>query len=531
MSAIIVKTQMRRPLTTALLCGVLCFLCAAPGPPPKKPKLILAVVVDQFRYDYMQRFRADYTAGFKRILEQGAVFEDAHHIHFPTVTAVGHSTFLSGATPNLSGIVGNEWFDRETGKNVTSVSDPSTKLLGTDSGADGSSPRRMLVSTLGDEIKMSGQQSKVIGVSIKDRAAILPAGHMADGAYWFDNKSGHWVTSTYYKEALPDWVEKINAAKPSAHAEHGVWYPLNSKPGAAKPYCSMDGTDGIKKCPSLEASPWGNEMIEDFAEHALTAEKLGQHTGTDVLAVSFSSNDYVGHAVGPDDPEVRDISVRTDRLLGKLLDYVDKTVGLSNVVFVMTADHGVAPVPEVNTARHMIGGRNSESELTKAMNEALVAKYGPGKWIEGGTGTNSYMNVQLIESKKLDLAEVELTAAGAARRTPHVFRVYTGEQLLTNRVLDDTITTAVLNGFYRSRSGDVMVIPEEFYIYSASGTTHGTPFNYDSHVPVIFMAPGIRPGHYYQKIAVNDIAPTLCAIAGVEEPSGSVGRVLQEMWQ
>jgi arylsulfatase A-like enzyme len=293
----------------------------------------------------------------------------------------------------------------------------------------------------------------------------------------------------------------------------------------------MDGANGIKKCASLDASPWGNEMIEEFAEQALTAEKLGTHTGTDVLAVSFSSNDYVGHAVGPDDPEVHDISVRTDRLLGKLLDYVDKNVGLANVVFVMTADHGVVPVPEVNTARHMIGGRNSESDLTKAMNDALVAKYGPGKWIAGGTGTNSYMNTQLIESKKLDLAEVELTAANAARRTPHVFRVYTAEQLLANQVLDDTITAAVRNGFYRTRSADVMVIPEAFYIYSASGTTHGTPFNYDSHVPVIFMGFGIKPGHYYQKIAVNDIAPTLCAIAGVEEPSGSVGRVLQEMWQ
>ncbi len=246
---------MKRTFATALLCGA---LWAAPGIPPRKPKLILAIVVDQFRYDYLQRFRADYTAGFKRLLEQGAVFEDAHHIHFPTVTAVGHSTFLSGATPNLSGIVGNEWFDRDAGKNVTSVSDSTTKLLGADSPAEGSSPRRLLVSTLGDEIKMiSGQQSKVIGISIKDRAAILPVGHMADGAYWFNNKSGHWVSSSYYMVSLPDWVEKANANKPSANSEHGVWTRLNSTPGSVKPYCSMDGDapGGIIKCPSLEATP------------------------------------------------------------------------------------------------------------------------------------------------------------------------------------------------------------------------------------------------------------------------------------
>jgi len=521
---------MRSLCTFLLVLGQLCV--AAPAPPPKKPKLILAVVVDQFRYDYMLRFRADYTAGFKRILEQGAVFEDAHHIHFPTVTAIGHSTFLSGATPSLSGIVGNEWFERETGKLVTSVSDPATKLLGANGAAEGSSPRRLLVSTLGDEIKMTGQQSMVIGISIKDRAAILPVGHMADGAYWFDDPSGHWVTSSYYTAALPDWVAKVNAAKPAAAAVAGVWYPVEAKVGSAKPFCAMAAASsgGVPRCVSIEASPWGNEMIEDFAEHALAAEKLGQHTGTDILAVSFSANDYVGHAVGPDAPEVRDMAIRTDRLLGKLLDDVDRTVGLANVVVVMTADHGVAPVPEVNTARRMIGGRNSDTDLAKAMNDALVVKYGAGQWILASSG-GAYLNRQLMDAKKLDEADVERTAASAARRQPHVFRVYTRVELLRNEVLEDAVTDAVRRGFYRTRSGDVMVIPEEFYIYSTSGTTHGTTFNYDTHVPVIFMGAGIKAGHYFEKIAVNDIAPTLAAIVGVEQPSGSVGRVLQEMWQ
>lgn len=521
---------MKRIPLPLILC--ICSINAFSAPPPKKPKLIVAIVVDQFRYDYLLRFRDDYTAGFKRLLEQGAVFDDAHHIHYPTVTAVGHSTFLTGATPSISGIVANDWFDRRTGKVVTSVSDPETRLLGAGTDAAGSSPRRLLVSTVGDEIKMSGQQSKVIGVSIKDRAAILPAGHMADGAYWFDDKSGHWVSSTYYAESLPLWVNQINESKPAAHAENAKWFPVDGKAASGKAFCATgQAAPDVPRCPSLEATPWGNELIEDFAEHALTAEKLGRHTGTDILAVSFSANDYVGHATGPDSPEVRDISIRTDRLLGKLLDYVDKTVGPGNVIFVMTADHGVAPVPEVSEARRMPGGRLSEPALMKAMEDALAAKYGAGKWIVGQVGVVPWLNTELIASKNLNEAEVEKTAADAARKTPHVFRVYTREQLLTGQARQDPVTAAMSNGLYDGRSGDIFVIQEPGYLYESSGTSHGTPFNYDSHVPVIFMGAGIKPGHYYEKIAVNDIAPTLSAIVGVDQPDGSVGRVLQEMWQ
>ncbi|HVW84696.1 MAG TPA: alkaline phosphatase family protein [Bryobacteraceae bacterium] len=520
---------MRRFLAT-----VVAFVCScalfAQAPPPKKPKLVLGVVVDQFRYDYLNRFRADYTSGFKRILEQGAVFDDAHHIHFPTVTAVGHSTFMSGATPSLSGIVSNEWYDRDADQKVTSVSDPQTKLIGVDGGQTGSSPRRMLVSTVGDEIKMQGQKAKVIGISIKDRSAILPAGHMADAAYWFDAAANRWVTSSYYMQKLPGWVDQVNESKPYLRASGKSWYALDAKPGD-KPLCSMVKTPGVRTCGSLEATPWGNELIEEFAERALVEEKMGHHEGTDVLTVSFSSNDYVGHAVGPDDPAVRDIAIRTDRMLGKLFDAVDRSVGLDNVVFVMTADHGVSPVPEVNQARRMPGGRLDQKALFAAIQQALESKYGPGKWIVGNAGPTPYLNQSLIASRKLSEADVQRTAADAVRAMPHVFRVYTPEQLQSGQVLEDYISVAVRNGYYRKRSGDLLIIPEDYYLYEATGTSHGTPFNYDTHVPVIFMGPGLKHGHYYQRIAVNDIAPTLAAILGVEEPSGSVGRVLQEMWQ
>jgi len=515
-----------------ILLQILLFNYAATAfpAPPKKPKLIVAIAVDQFRYDYLLRFRKDYTAGFKTLLEQGAVFDDAHYIHSPTVTAVGHSTFLSGATPSLSGIVGNSWYDRETKKSVTSVSDDTTKVIGGKAGA-GSSPRRLLVSTLGDEIKMQGLESRTISVSIKDRSSILPAGHMADAAYWFDSDANQWITSSWYMNALPAWVAAINASKPAARAAGASWKALDAKPGD-KPLCTMNKDQkDVRYCGSLEASPWGNELIEELAEKAVIEEKLGTHAGTDLLTVSFSSNDYVGHAVGPDSPEVRDISIRTDRLLGKLIDATRKQAGAENVLFVLTADHGVAPVPEVNTARKMPAGRLKESTLASTIQSTLEAKYGTGKWVEAMSGNSAYFNRSLIQQYKLNEADVEHTAAAALRQLPHIFRVYTASDLRTGQVMKDNVSAAMTYGFYEQRSGNLVVIQEPFYLYDASGTSHGTPFNYDSHVPVIFMGAGIKPGHYYQKVAVNDIAPTLAAIDGVQEPSGSIGRVLAEMWQ
>src|SRR5579884_2220104 len=274
----------------------------------RTPRLVVAVVVDQFRYDYLTRFRDEYKAGFARLYREGAVFTDAHHIHFPTVTAIGHSTFLSGATPSISGIVGNEWYDRETGKLVTSVDDPSTKLLGGRPGEIGSSPHRMLCSTVGDELKMSGKGGRIIGISFKDRAAILPSGHMADAAYWFDSSTGHFVSSTFYFPDLPQWVKDFNARRLPEKYAGAVWTPLNAGNGG-QPLGRMPG-DGGSLYSALAASPYGNELIEAFAENAMDAEQLGRHSGTDILTVSFSSNDYVGHRYGPDSPQVHDMCLR-----------------------------------------------------------------------------------------------------------------------------------------------------------------------------------------------------------------------------
>ncbi len=511
------------------LLATITIAVAAPPEAAKKPKLVLAIAIDQFRYDYLLRFRKDYTSGFVRLLEHGAVFTNAHYIHAATVTAVGHSTFLSGATPSISGIIANEWYDRESGQTVTSVSDPKTKLVGGIAGQPGSSPQRLLVSTLGDEIKIQGNDSKVIGISIKDRSAILPAGHMADGAYWYANESNTWVTSTYYRNDLPGWATKINAEEPYKKMIGAKWLPYDAANESAKPFCTMVAGSDTRFCGSMEATPWGNEMIEEFAERAIDGENLGRHDGTDVLAVSFSSNDYVGHAVGPDDPSVRDLSIRTDRLLGKLFAYVDQRVGAGNTLIVLTADHGVAPVPEVNTERKMPGGRLSEPQLAQKMATALTKRFGPGKWLLPSPSTMPYLNLDLIHKNKLDPADVQRVAADAARSEQHIARVVTRDELEHGRVQQDSIGRAMTLGFYGPRSGDLYILQEPYYLFDATGTSHGTPYNYDTHVPIIFLGPGIKAGTYSREVAPNDIAPTLSALLGVTDPSGSVGRVLSEV--
>ena len=499
-------------LRAALPAALLSLLCVVQAVAAAPPKLVLAIVVDQFRYDYLTRFRSDYRAGFKRLLTAGAVFTNARYEQYPTVTAVGHSTFLSGATPSMSGIVGNEWYDRETGKVVASVSDDTVKVLG--GGGNGASPRRLLVSTVGDELKIA-YGGKVIGVSLKDRSAVLPAGHMADGAYWFDPRSGNFVSSTFYFPGLPGWVAAYNASRP-ADGFRGAHWLDHTLPADTSAYAALEG------------SPFGNELVEGFAERAIQAEKLGQSNVTDLLAVSFSANDYVGHAAGPDSPEVKEMSIQTDRVIGKLFDFLDTAVGMGNVLVVMTADHGVAPVPEVNAARRMPGGRMPPGVVRKAVEAALTARYGAGEWILSPSDTAFYFNQDLVRQKKLDRAEVERTAAEAARPIAHVFRVYTREMLLHGAV-DREVGRRVMNGFYAPRGPDMYVLLEPYWLYGTKGTTHSTTFSYDAHVPVIFMGPGIKAGRFDEDISVNDVAPTLATYLDIETPSGSVGRCLAEI--
>jgi hypothetical protein len=483
-----------------------------------EPKLVLAIVVDQFRYDYLTRFRADFTGGLKRLLEQGAVFTNANYEASPTVTAVGHSTFMTGATPSISGIVSNQWWDRTEGKAVTSVSDDKTRLLG--GNGTGSSPARLLVSTVGDELKISGRGGKVIGISLKDRSAILPAGHTADGAYWFDGQSGNFVSSTYYFPELPPWVRDFDAGRPADKYAGREWLG-HKMPAAAGPQLYS----------GVDASPFGDELLQALALRALSAENLGSGPKTDLLAVSYSAVDYVGHRDGPDSPEIHDMVKRVDVLIGALIDAAEARVGRGNVLVAFTADHGSTPVPEVNQKRGMPGGRIVWSTYREAVERALTEKFGAGQWISFSADGVIYFKPDPIPGKKLDMAEIQKVAADTLREQPHIARVYTRTQLAQGSIGHDQVDNRVRNGFNAMRAPDIFTVTEPYYIFNASGTTHGSPYEYDSHVPVIFLGPAarIRAGSYPGAIGVQDVAPTLATLLKIETPSGSMGRVLTEI--
>jgi hypothetical protein len=522
-----------------LLIAALALLLATAGPAPAAPdtstdlRLIVLIAVDQFRYDYLTRFREHYQDGLKRLLTEGAVFTDANLEHYPTVTAIGHATMLSGATPSVSGIIGNDWFDRASGKSVSSVSDPGVRLLGAE--GTGSSPHRLLVSTLGDELKSAAQAERgspraprVIGLSLKDRSAILPAGRAADAAYWWDTKSGHFVTSSYYRPEAPAWVTAFNARK-LATSWAGKPWTLITAPATVLKQLPEAGDSALNA--AVYSSPFGNELLLEFATEAVTREQLGQRGVTDLLSVSFSSNDAVGHTFGPDSPQVRDMAIRTDRVLGTLLARIDRLVGLRHTLVALTADHGVAPLPETLQARSMPGGRIASKDIFDPIQQSLALTFGEGKWVLGTSGSSPYLNDALMAQLKADPAQVRRTAAQVAAGLPHVARVYTRDQLLAGAIQDDRVGRRILRGFNAARSGDLEILLEPYWVRQSTGTTHGTPYNYDAHIPLILMGAAITPGEFTAPVALNDLAPTLATIARVEIPSGSSGRVLTEALQ
>jgi predicted AlkP superfamily pyrophosphatase or phosphodiesterase len=504
---------------------------SAAKPAAHPPKLIVAIIVDQFRYDYTTRFASRYTGGLHTMLTQGAVFVDAHQDHYPTVTATGHATFMTGSTPATSGIIGNEWFDRTQGHSITSVEDADTSLLGGKPGATGSSPHNLLISTLGDELKIADHNTtRVIGISMKDRAAILPAGRMADAAYWIDDTSGGFVSSTWYQQSLPFWVESFNAAKPAERFLGKSWFAPGAEQKGEKPFVVLPAAMGKPYISAFETTPWSNDMLEDFAEQALQHEELGHHNGTDLLTISFSANDHLGHAIGPDDPAIDEISIRTDQAIGKLIAAAEKQVGgAQNLVVVMSADHGVAPVPEVNLARKMPGGRVDKAAYTQTVQEALDNRFGKARWIIGSWESGFYFDQNLIREHKLTPAEVEDEAARAVGDLPYVERTYTRTQLMNRQAMASVADDYVARSFFPSRGPDLFVVFKPYWLFGKGGTSHGTPWNYDTHVPLLFFGAGIHPGTYSERVGISDVAPTLAALLHVETPSGSVGHILSEI--
>ena len=457
-------------------------------------------------------------------MRDGAVFTNAHLDHYPSVTAVGHSAMLTGAWPSISGIIGNDWYDRALKKNVSSVEDPGTRRLGAAEGT-GSSPHRLKVSTVGDELKMAHPGSRVVGLSFKDRSAILPAGRMADLALWWDSKTGAYVSSTWYAPQLPKWVADFNARRPADAWVGKEWRATGSGALLGR----LPETPGSEYYARLYNSGFGNDLLVQLAEAALEGEGLGSRDETDLLAVSFSCNDAVGHDKGPHSPEVRDVTLRTDLALERLLAAIDRRVGLSRTVVVLTADHGVAPVPEQMVAWKMPGGRLPRPDLEKGFSDALQKAFGPGDWVAGRAGSTLYLNQALIAERGLDVAAVERAAARGIEAAPPVWRAYTRSQLLEGRVPPDPWSRRVLLSFNRERSGDVEVLYEPYWLGGTSGTSHGTPFSYDTHIPLILMGPGLRSGRYDRAVVLNDLAPTLATLLGIETPSGSSGQPLAEI--
>lgn len=519
------------------------------GSRPARPaiRLVVGIVIDQFRYDYLTRFEDQFVAdGFQRFLRRGANFTANNYLHTPTYTAPGHATFMSGTVPALNGIIGNEWFDRTAGREVTSVSDNQVKQLGGREGASGASPHRLIGSTLGDQLKLVTQgRAKVVGVSLKDRSAILPAGKRPDGAYWFDGSTGNFVSSTWYFEDLPAWVQAFNRDRHANKYFDQTWQRLlpesayDRSAGDDNEYEGKDhlfphslrGTDekpGPGFYGRFQSSPFANDHLADLAMAAIESEKLGMDEVPDLLTVSFSSNDLVGHAFGPHSQEVQDITLRTDRTLASLFARIDRRVGLQHVLFVLTADHGVAPVPEQVKALGY-GGRVSSSAISGAIEKALDARYGDEKWVVSTVNGNVYFDLTTMARKSVDISTAESIAAAAVSAVPGIAACYTRSQIVAGDVPGTRLAQSVVLGFHPGRNGNLVVVTDPFYLVGgSSGTSHGTPYSYDTHVPLLLLGPGIRPGWYSQSSSPADIAPTLATLLGLNPPSNSSGRVLGE---
>lgn len=507
-------------------------------------------------------------------MRDGASWTQSNYDHMPTYTAPGHGTMMTGAYPAESGIIGNEWLDRATGKRITSVSDESVKLLGGNPNDPAASPSRLMASTVGDELRLAtNDRAKVIGISVKDRSAILPAGRHANAAYWFNWLTGTMVSSTYYFKQLPGWVTNFNNAKPADKYFGAKWERLLPEAEYLKragpddptwenvsnawtpdtntfPHTITGGltAPGQKFYTALDYSPFTNDILVSFAQEAIVNEQLGQDDDTDVLTVSFSANDYVGHRFGPYSQEVMDVTLRTDRNIATLLDFVDARVGLANTLIAFTADHGVSPIPEHAAAMGLGGGRVPFATVMGKIQSAISARYNPqGKtpdptadyllrfqegsgWREWFINNNIYFNYDALKRDGVDVEEFSQVVVRAALSVPGIARCFSRLQLLRGATsVTDPIERRALHGFYPSRSGDVVMVAEPYkYIAETITATHGSPYSYDTNVPTIIMGAGVNAGRYLESATPADIAPTLSALLRITAPSNSTGRVLVE---
>ncbi len=528
-------------------------LTACSTPPtahsPQRPQLLVLMVVDGLPMRQVTGYRDQLAAdGLARFLDRGRWFSDAHYGHGHTVTAAGHAVMLSGAHPQRTGIISNEWRDPATGAPVYNTGDAAhTYLDNPTAPLAGTSPRSLKVQTLGDVLRTRSAASKVIGISGKDRGAILPAGHLGT-AYMYMSETGQFSSSTYYMPALPAWVKDFNAGKPADAFFKKTWAPLLPESSYARsvpdgqswqvasgngnrlPAVIGDKTDapGPRFYGNLLASPFGDELTLAFARAAVTNEKLGQRGVQDILSVSLSSHDYINHAYGPESRLSHDHLLHLDRHLQAFFQFLDKTVGAGNYVLALTADHGFSDTPEWALTQGRDAGRFASAPSLAAVNAALASRFGVDKLARDFSAAGLLLNDQLAAQRGLDFAAVQAAAREELLKLPGVETVFTREQLLGDDVATPYLA-AMRKSFDPTRAAQLQIVLKPHWIasYRPGGSTHGTPHRYDTHVPLLFWGPSfVGRGEIRTPAEVADLAPTLAAVAGLPAPAQSQGRDL-----
>jgi len=517
-----------------------------------QPKLVVGITVDQMRFDYITKFWDDYTDnGIKRLVTEGFFCKNNHFSYSPTYTGPGHAAIYTGTTPAVNGIVGNNWYDKYSKSGVYCAQDTSVFGLADTTAAGKMSPKNLQSTTITDELKLfNNLRSKSIGVSIKDRGAILPAGHLADAAYWFKGGlEGKFISSSYYMSDLPDWVKNWNSSNYSDSLLNTGWNtlkdiadyeesildnnpyeaPYTGKLQPAFPYNFTQLADSNGYYDLIKASPLGNTLVTDFALQCIKNEALGVDQFCDFLTVSYSSTDYVGHQFAPASKEAQDTYLRLDLELEKLLKTLDSEVGEDNYLVFLTADHGAVHNPNYLKSLGVPAGYFKRDKVMALVDTALYRSFNTTDLVENYSNNQIFINDSTLSSHKLKKAEVERVIANAALKYEGVFKTITRTQLLASE-FNSGVEAKVQRGFNQKYSGDVVVLPRMAWMsYPTTGTSHGSPYSYDTHVPLLFYGKGISPGYTDSQTEIRDIAPTVAALLGIQMPNGTTGSPILEV--